>query len=56
VYPRGCSNPPCQDPAQKKGDTALEQKSRTQTSPSSHLWDRLETFVREQGQRFLQAL
>ena len=34
----------------------MEQKTITQTSPSSHIWDRLEAFVREQVQRFIQAL
>jgi putative transposase len=40
----------------KKGDTAMEQKTIMQTSPSSPLWDRLEAFVREQVQQFIQAL
>jgi putative transposase len=40
----------------KTGDTAMEQKTITQTSPSSPLWDRLEAFVREQVQQFIQAL
>jgi hypothetical protein len=55
VYPRGYANPPGNSPA-KNGDTAREQKSITQTSPSSQLWDRLEAFVREQVQRCTQAL
>ena len=40
----------------KKGDTAVEQKTTTQSSPSSQMWERLEVFVREQVQRFIQAL
>ena len=34
----------------------MEQKTTTQASPSSHLWEQLEVFVREQIQRFIQAL
>jgi transposase-like protein len=34
----------------------MEQKTPTQPSASSELWERLETFVREQVQRLLQAL
>jgi transposase-like protein len=49
------TNPPGEDPA-KKGDTAMEQKTIAQASPSSRIWDRLEEFVREQVQRFIQAL
>jgi hypothetical protein len=49
------TNPPGQDPA-KKGDTAVEQKTRTHTVPSSHLWEQLEGLVREHVQRFIQAL
>jgi hypothetical protein len=56
VYPRGCLSPPGRDPAMKKGDTAVEQQTTTPSSSSSQLWERLEGFVREQGQRFIQAL
>lgn len=34
----------------------MEQKSTTPTSSSSQMWERLEAFVREQIQRFIQAL
>ena len=34
----------------------MEQKTTTQSSASSQLWERLEEFVREQVQRFIQAL
>jgi putative transposase len=34
----------------------MEQKTTTQGSASSQMWDRLEAFVREQIQRFIQAL
>jgi putative transposase len=34
----------------------MEQKTTTPTSSSSHIWERLEVFVREQIQRFIQAL
>jgi putative transposase len=40
----------------KKGDTAVEQKTTIQSSSSSQMWERLEGFVREQVQRFIQAL
>src|SRR5918997_2560046 len=40
----------------KKGDTAVEQKTTTQSSSSSQMWERLEVFVREQVQRFIQSL
>jgi putative transposase len=40
----------------KKGDTAVEQKTTTQSSPSSQMWERVEVFVRAQVQRFMQAL
>ena len=40
----------------KKGDTAVEQKTTTQSSPSSQMWEHLEVFVREQVQRFIQSL
>jgi putative transposase len=34
----------------------MEQKTTTQTLSSSEIWERLEVFVREQVQRFIQAL
>jgi hypothetical protein len=34
----------------------MEQKITKQASASSHLWEQLEAFVREQIQRFIQAL
>jgi putative transposase len=34
----------------------MEQKTTTQSSASSQMWERLEEFVREQVQRFIQAL
>jgi hypothetical protein len=34
----------------------MEQKTTTQPSSSSQMWERLEVFVREQVQRFIQAL
>jgi putative transposase len=34
----------------------MEQKTTTQGSTSSQMWERLETFAREQVQRFIQAL
>ena len=34
----------------------MEQKTTVQASPSSPMWERLEAFVREQVQRFIQAL
>jgi putative transposase len=34
----------------------MEQKTTVQTSPSSSMWERLEAFVREQVQQFIQAL
>src|SRR4029453_9793665 len=34
----------------------MEQKTTTQSSSSSQMWERLEAFVREQVQRFIQAL
>jgi putative transposase len=34
----------------------MEQKTTTPPSSSSEMWERLETFVREQIQRFIQAL
>jgi hypothetical protein len=40
----------------KKGDTAVKQQTTTQSSSSSQIWERLEVFVREQVQRFIQAL
>jgi hypothetical protein len=55
VYPRGCPNPPDADPA-KKGDTAMDQETTTQSSSSSQMWERAEEFVREQVQGFTQAL
>ncbi len=33
----------------------MAQQSIAQASPSSRIWDRLEEFVREQVQRFIQA-
>lgn len=56
MYPQGLPNPLGREPAQKKGDTTMEQKTTTQPSSSSEMWERLETFVREQIQRFIQAL
>jgi hypothetical protein len=40
----------------KKGDTAMTQKTTSQASSSSPIWERLEAFVREQVQRLIQAL
>jgi putative transposase len=40
----------------KKGDTAMAQKTTTHVVSSSEMWERLEAFVREQIQRFIQAL
>jgi putative transposase len=40
----------------QKGDTAMGQKTTTPPSSSSQMWERLEAFVREQVQRFIQAL
>jgi putative transposase len=40
----------------QKGDTAMTQQSIAQPSSSSPLWERLESFVREQVQRLIQAL
>jgi hypothetical protein len=40
----------------KKGDTAMAKKTTVQASPSSPTWERLEAFVREQVQQFIQAL
>jgi hypothetical protein len=40
----------------KTGDTAVEQQTTTQSSSSSQMGARLEVFVREQVQRFIQAL
>jgi hypothetical protein len=40
----------------KKGDTAMEQKTTTHLVSSSERWERLEVFVREPIQRFIQAL
>jgi hypothetical protein len=40
----------------KKGDTAMEQKTTTHVVSSSETWERLEGFVREHIQRFIQAL
>ena len=34
----------------------MEQKTTTQSSSSSQMWERLDEFVREQVQRFIQAL
>ena len=34
----------------------MAQKTPTQSSPSSQMWERVEVFVREQVQRFMQAL
>jgi putative transposase len=34
----------------------MEKKTTTQCSSSSHLWERLEALVREQIQRFIQAM
>jgi hypothetical protein len=34
----------------------VEQKSTTQASSSSQMWERLEAFVRAQVQQFIQAL
>ena len=55
VSPRGCPNPPDNDPA-KKGDTAMEQKITPHVGRSSDMWGRLEVFVREHIQRFIQTL
>ncbi len=40
----------------KKRDTAMEPQTISQVSSSSPIWERLATLVREQGQRFIQAL
>jgi hypothetical protein len=40
----------------KKGDTAMEQQTTTYVVPSSDIWERLEAFVREHIQWFIQAL
>jgi hypothetical protein len=40
----------------KKGDTTMAQKTTTPPSSSSQMWEQLEVFVREQVQRFIQAL
>lgn len=40
----------------KKGDTAMAQKTTTHAGSSSEMWERLEVFVREPIQRFIQAL
>jgi putative transposase len=40
----------------KKGNTAMEQKTTIQISSSSQMWERLEAFVRERVQQFIQAL
>jgi hypothetical protein len=34
----------------------MEQKTTTQALSSSEIWERLEVFMREQVQRFIQAL
>ena len=34
----------------------MKQETTTQSSSSSQMWERLEEFVREQVQRFIQAL
>jgi hypothetical protein len=49
------TKPTGQQPS-KEGDTAMEQKTTTPTLSSSQMWERLEVFVREQIQRFIQAL
>jgi hypothetical protein len=56
MYPHGWPNPLGREPAQKKGDTAMEEKTTTQPSSSSEMWERLDTFVCEQIQRVIQAL
>jgi hypothetical protein len=38
------------------GDTALEQQTTSQASSSSPIWERVAAFVREQVQRFIQAV
>ena len=40
----------------KTGDTAMEQQNTTHVVSSSAMWEHLEVFVREQIQRFIQAL
>jgi putative transposase len=40
----------------KEGDTTMAQQTIPQGSVSSHIWERLEAFAREQVQRFIQAL
>jgi hypothetical protein len=40
----------------KQGDTAMEQQTTTPPPSSSQMWERLEAFVREHVQRFIQAL
>jgi hypothetical protein len=40
----------------EKGDTTMEQKTTSQASSSSPIWERLEACVREQVQRLIQAL
>ena len=49
------TKPPGEDPA-KQGDTAMEQQTTIQASSSSPMGERLETCVREQVQRCIQAL
>lgn len=39
----------------KTGDTAMAEKTTVQASLSSPMWERLEAFVREQVQRFIQT-
>jgi hypothetical protein len=39
-----------------KGDTAMGQEITPHVGPSSDLWERLEVFVREPIQRFIQTL
>ena len=40
----------------QKGDTAMEQQTTMHAGSSSEMWERLEVFVREHIQRFIQAL
>lgn len=40
----------------KNGDTPLEQQTTSHASSSSPIWERLEAFVRDHVQRFIQAL
>ena len=40
----------------KTGDTAMEQMNTTHVVSSRAMWEHLEVFVREQIQRFIQAL